>query len=180
MRCISAKIHFLIFAEACMFWEDSILAALKPLNLCISPSARQRYHFKSQSWQIVGRENSYSSTSIIPHTPLVSTHAHVHKTHTHTGYLCCSRGVWSFQHDFTQGSVVEASKGHKGRNGCCHACLKIFDPIHMCLNIYTQPLACGKLAFKREPRRRNQPGRSGNSLSCALSVPYFPETIKQD
>lgn len=97
---------------------------------------------------------------------VLSLHVHTH-TQTYTNTQRTNAAAVS-SGPFTLRSLVEASEGHKGRNGCCPAYLKIFDQVHLCLNIHMQPLACGKSAFKG-----NQSRRPGNSLSCALSMPYF-------
>ena len=83
------KIYFLLQEPVCFglppFWQPSPVSILdREVRCCIPPHARYLYHFKSQSWQIVGRENSFSSTSIIPLCTLplwVHTHA---RAHTHT------------------------------------------------------------------------------------------------
>lgn len=133
----------LIFVEACMFWEESILATITSLSLGLEasllhlPTCNAFVSFWNYSLgRLLGRKTaSLPPPSYLSLYPLVDTHTHT--TNTQTEHSCSSSVIGSFQHHFSQGSLAKARKGHKGWNGCCHAHLKIFDPIHVVKISYT-------------------------------------------
>lgn len=146
-----------IFSEACMFWEVSILAALHsllqsqpPVSLLMQCICIILNHNLGRMLR-VKTASSPPQSYLSPHSPC-GTHAHAHKSTTHTHRanavaLSLVLSAWLHSRIFSWGQ-----QRPQGKNWCCHAHLKIVDPIHMCLNIHMPPLACGKLAFKRNHR----------------------------
>lgn len=92
-------------------------------------------HFKFRSWQIDAKRASPLSSPCPPSARTPSTHAAARSP----GALL---------------PLARLANAAGERNDCSSVHLEIFDQAQVCLNIHTQSLVCGKLAFKREAVRQ--------------------------